>query len=188
MSAAETEKECKAGMAKCVAYLKDELRGVRTGRASPGLVEHLKVEVTSYGSTMSLRELATISVPDPVTVLIKPFDPGTVKDIERAIQTSELGITPASDGKVIRLPIPPLSGERRTQMVAQVRKMGEAQKVAIRNVRRDANKHIDAAEKDGEFSEDEAKSAKDRVQKLTKQHEDEVDAQTKAKAAEIEGD
>ena len=188
MSAADVEKRCKATMGKCVVYLKDELRGVRTGRASPGLVEHLKVEVTSYGSTMNLRDLATISAPDPVTVLVKPFDPGTLKDIERAIQTSELGITPASDGKVIRLPIPSLSGERRTQLIAQVKKMGEAQKVAIRNVRREANKQIDAAQKDGTLSEDEAKTAKDHVQKLTKEHEDEVDAQTAAKAKQIEGE
>ena len=188
MAAAEIEKQCKATMDKCVVYLKEELRGVRTGRASPGLVEHLKVKVASYGSTMNLRELATISTPDPVTVLVKPFDLGTLKDIERAIQTSELGITPASDGKVIRLPVPPLSGERRTQLISQVKKMGEAQKVAIRSVRRDANKQIDTAQKDGELSEDGAKAAKDRVQKLTKSHEEEVDAQSTAKAEEIQGD
>ena len=188
MSAADIEKDCKATMEKCVAYLKDELRGVRTGRASPGLVEHIKVEVASYGSTMSLRELATISAPDPVTVLVKPFDPNTLKDIEKAIQASELGITPMSDGKVIRLPIPSLSGERRNQLISQVKKMGEAQKVALRNVRRDANKHLDAAEKDGTLSEDDAKGAKDRVQKLTKKHEDEVDTLTAAKVQEIQGD
>jgi ribosome recycling factor len=188
MSAAEIEKQCKITMDKCVAYLREELRGVRTGRASPGLVEHLKVEVVSYGTTMALRELATISAPDPVTLLVKPFDPGTLKDIERAIQTSELGITPASDGKVVRLPVPPLSGERRTQLINQVKKMGEAQKVAIRNVRRDANRQIDAAEKGHEISEDEAKAAKDRIQKLTKSHEDEVDAQTTAKSEEIKSE
>lgn len=186
MTASEIEKKCDSGMQKCVEYLKEELRGVRTGRASPGLVEHLKVPVASYGSTMNLRDLATISAPDPVTVLIKPFDPGTVKDIEKAIQTSDLGITPASDGKIIRLPIPPLSGERRTQMVNQVRKMAEAQKIAVRSVRRDANKQVDAAEKDGTLSEDEASTAKDKVQKLTKKHEDEIDRLANNKAAEIE--
>ena len=134
MSAGEMESDCREGMDKCVAYLKEELRGVRTGRASPGLVEHLKVEVAAYGSTMALRELATISTPDAVTVLIKPFDPSTVKDIEKAIQSSELGISPATDGRVIRLPIPPLSGERRTQLTIQVKKLGETQKVAIRLV------------------------------------------------------
>ncbi|MCP4246477.1 MAG: ribosome recycling factor [bacterium] len=186
MSAADIEKNCKATMAKCVDYLKDELRGVRTGRASPALVEHLKVPVASYGSTMNLRDLATISAPDPVTVLIKPFDPNTLKDIEKAIQTSDLGISPAADGKVIRLPIPPLSGERRTQLIGQVKKMGETQKVAVRNVRRDANKHIDTIQKDGAISEDEAKSAKDRIQKMTKHHEDEVDGLLAAKAKEME--
>ena len=188
MSAAEIEKQCQATMDKCVAYLKEELRGVRTGRAGPGLVEHLKVEVPSYGSKMNLRELATIGVPDPVTVLVKPFDPATLKDIERAIQTSDLGITPVCDGKVIRLPIPALSGERRTQLISQVKKMGEAQKVAVRNVRREANKRIDAAQKDGVISEDEAKAAKDRVQKMTKQHEDELAAQVAAKGEEIKGE
>jgi len=186
MSAAEIEKQCKAAMEKCVAYLKDEVRGVRTGRASPALVEHLRVSVPSYGSTMILRELASISAPDPATVLIKPFDPSTLKDIEKAIQTSDLGISPGTDGKVIRLPIPPLSGERRKQLVGQVRKMGEAQKVAIRNVRRDVNKAVDTEEKDGRLSEDDAKNLKDKVQKLTKQHEDAVDAVLTAKAKEIE--
>ena len=186
MSAADVEKNCKTGMEKCVAYLRDELRGIRTGRASPGLVEHLKVSVQSYGTTMSLRDLATISAPDPVTVLIKPFDPNTLKDIEKAIRTSDIGITPATDGKVIRLPIPPLSGERRTQLVGQVKKMGEAQKVAIRNVRRDANKQLDAAQKDGTLSEDEAKTAKDRVQKLTRKYEGEVDSVVGAKGKELE--
>jgi ribosome recycling factor len=186
MSADAIEKQCSQGMAKCVDYLKDELRGIRTGRSSPALVDHLKVEVPSYGSTMNLRDLATISAPDPVTVLIKPFDPGTLKDIEKAIRTSDLGITPNSDGKVIRLPIPPLSGERRSQLVSQVKKMGEAQKIAIRNVRRDANKQVDVMEKAGDFSEDEAKNIKDRIQKQTKKSEDEVDALLAAKSKELE--
>ncbi len=186
MSESDIQKQCQTGMEKCLSFLKDEHRGVRTGRASPGLVEHLKVQVASYGSTMALRELATISTPDAVTVLIKPFDPGTSKDIEKAIQTSDIGITPASDGKVIRLPIPPLSGERRAELATHVKKMGEAQKVAIRNVRRDANKAIDAAQKDSTLTEDEAKNAKDKIQKLTKKCEDQVDAMGKAKAEEIE--
>ncbi|MFQ5490464.1 MAG: ribosome recycling factor [Phycisphaerae bacterium] len=185
MPASEMEKHCREGMEKCVGYLKDELRGVRTGRANPGLVEHLKVEVASYGSTMALRELATISTPDAVTVLIKPFDPSTVKDIDKAIQSSDLGISPSTDGKVIRLPIPPLSGERRTQLTTQVKKLGETQKVAIRNVRRDTNKHIDGAQKDSKLTEDEAKAAKDRVQKMTKKFEDQVDELTAAKTKEI---
>jgi ribosome recycling factor len=173
-------------MVKAVEFLKQELRGVRTGRASPALVEHLRVLVAAYGSSMELRELATISVPDPSTLLIKPFDPGTLKDIDKGLQTSNLGVTPMNDGKAIRLPIPPLSGERRQQLVQQVKKMAEGQKISIRNARRDANKAVDAAEKAKSISEDEAKDAKDRIQKLTKKYEEEIDKVVAAKAKEVE--
>ena len=186
MSTAALEKECIGRMDKAIEFLKQELRGVRTGRAHPGLVEHLRIEVASYGSSMELRELATISVPEPTTLMVKPFDPGTLKDIDKGLQTSDLGIAPQNDGKAIRLPVPPLSGERRQQLVQQVRKMAEQQKIAIRNARRDANRAADAAEKAKEISEDEAEAAKDRIQKATKAHEDEIDAIVKAKAAEIE--
>ena len=184
--AGDFEKESLAAMAKAIEYLKQELRGVRTGRASPGLVEHLRIEVPSYGSTMELRELASITAPEPALLVVKPFDPTTIKDIERGISTSDIGITPQSDGKSIRLPVPALSGERRKQMVQQVKKMAEAQKVAVRNVRRDANKHIDTQEKDGLMTEDDAEAAKDRIQKATKTHEDQIDALTAAKTKEIE--
>jgi len=173
-------------MTKAVEFLKQELRGVRTGRAHPGLVEHIKIDVPSYGSTMELRELATISVPDPGTLLVKPFDPGTLKDIEKGIQTSDFGVTPMSDGKAIRLPLPALSGERRQNLVNQVKKMAEAQKIAVRNARRDANKAVEALEKDKAISEDDAKNAKDRIQKVTKKHEDEIDHLVISKSKEIE--
>lgn len=186
MPAAAIEKDSVAKMSKTVEYLKQELRGVRTGRAHAGLVEHLRIEVASYGSSMELRELATISVPEPSTLLVKPFDPGTLKDIEKGLQSANLGITPMSDGKAIRLPIPPLSGERRQQLVQQVKKMAEAQKIAVRNVRRDANKAADTAEKEKALSEDAAKDIKDRIQKLTKKYEDEIDAVVAAKTKEIE--
>lgn len=186
MPTSAIEKECSGKMAKAIEFLKDELRGVRTGRASPGLIEHIKIEVASYGSTMELRELATVGVPEPTTLLVKPYDPTTLKDIEKGLQTSSLGVTPMNDGKSIRLPIPPLSGERRQQLVGQIKKMGEAQKVAVRNARRDANKAIDAAEKAKTVSEDQAKDAKDAVQKLTKKHEDEIDAVLAAKTKELE--
>lgn len=186
MSTTPIEKECSSKMTKAVEFFKQELHGIRTGRAHPGLVEHMKIEVASYGSTMELRELASISVPDPGTLLVKPFDPGTLKDIEKGLQISELGIAPQSDGKAIRLPIPPLSTERRGQLVQQVRKMGEAQKIAVRNARRDANKAVDSEQKDKKISEDEGKDAKDRIQKLTKRHEDEIESVVAAKAKEIE--
>ncbi len=186
MAVSSYEKECATKMDKAVEFLKQELRGVRTGRAHAGLIEHIKIDVSAYGSTNELRELATISVPEPSTLLIKPFDPTTLKDIEKGLQTSDLGVTPRSDGKAIRLPIPPLSGERRQQLSQQVRKMAEAQKIAVRNARRDANKAADAAQKEKTLSEDEAKDIKDQIQKLTKRCEDELDKVTVAKAKEIE--
>jgi ribosome recycling factor len=173
-------------MAKVIDYLKEELRGVRTGRAAPALVEHVKIEVPSYGTTMELRELASISAPEPSTLVVKPFDPTTIKDIERGIQSSDVGITPSSDGKIVRLPIPPLSGERRKQLVNQVKKMGEEQKVALRNVRRDINKEIDADKKSSAITEDEADNAKEAIQKLIRNKEQEIDKLVAAKGAEIE--
>src|SRR5688500_9962616 len=113
MPADEIEFEAEELMDKAVGFLRDEMKTVRTGRASPGLVEHLRVPIEAYGSTMDLRELASISVPEANMLLVKPYDPSVIKDIERAIQSSDIGITPMSDGKVIRLPVPPLSGERR---------------------------------------------------------------------------
>lgn len=186
MAATAIEKTCNRSMDKVIEFFKEELRGVRTGRASPGLVEHLKIEVSSYGSTMELRELAAISAPEPALLLVKPFDPGVVSDIEKGIQSSEIGITPACDGKTIRLPIPALSGERRNQLIQQVRKMAEQQKIALRNVRRDTNKSIDIAKKDSTLSEDEAADLKDRVQKAIKRHESTVDELTSTKTKEIE--
>lgn len=186
MAIAPLEKDAGAKMAKAIEYLKAELKGIRTGRAHPGLVEHIKVDVPSYGSSMELRELATISVPEPSTLLVKPFDPGTLKDIEKGLHTSNLGVTPQSDGKAIRLPIPPLSGERRQQLLQQVKKMAEAQKIAIRNARRDANKAVETLEKAKTVTEDESKDSKDRVQKLTTKYEAEVDAVIAAKTKEIE--
>lgn len=173
-------------MTKVIEYLKDELRGVRTGRAAPGLVEHVRIDVASYGSTMELRELASITAPEPSTLVVKPFDPTTIKDIEKGIQTSNLGITPSSDGKMIRLPIPPLSGERRKQLTGQVKSMGEEQKIALRNVRRDVIKKIDTDKKASTITEDEADSAKDAIQKLIKKIEQEIDNMITAKGKEID--
>lgn len=186
MPADEIEFECEAAMEKAVEFFRRELRGIRTGRASPGLVEHLKVEVPSYGATMELRELATITTPDPTMILIKPFDPSTSKDIERAIQNSDIGITPLGDGKLIRLPVPPLSGERRQQLTQHVRKLAEAQRVTIRNARRDANKQIDAEEKEGTLPEDDAERARKNVQSLTEKYEAAIDQLLASKTREIQ--
>ena len=171
-------------METAVDYLRKEFRGIRTGRASPGLVEHIKVDY--YGSPTDLRQLAQISVPEATLIVIKPFDPGSLKEIERGIQASGLGITPATDGKVIRLSMPPLSMERRQQLAGQLKKLSEATRVVIRNARRDGNKEVDKQEKEGELTEDEAKKAKDDIQKLTDQYEEKITAVLEAKTKEVQ--
>jgi len=171
-------------MEAAVNYLRHELRGIRTGRASVGLVDHIKVDY--YGSPTDLRQMATISTPDASLILVKPFDPGSLKDIERAIQASDLGITPNSDGKVIRLAVPSLSTERRGQLAAQVKKMAEAARISIRNARRDGNKEVDRQQKEAELTEDDAHKGKDDIQKLTRDYEGKVDEILTAKTKEIE--
>ncbi len=185
MPAREIVNNCKDRMRKAQDYLSEELKGVRTGRASPGLVEHLKIDVAAYGSSMDLRELATISAPEPALLIVKPYDPATSKDIEKAILASNLGLTPNVDGPTIRLPIPMLSGERRQQLTQEIKRMAEAQKVAVRNTRRDANKHVDALEKEHQLSKDQAADTKDEIQKLTKQFEAKIDEQSAAKQKEV---
>src|SRR5438309_7607509 len=140
-------------MEKAVSVFRDELRGRRTGRATPALVDSMKVEY--YGSPTPLKQLAQINTPDPQQILIRPFDQNCLKDVEKAIRSSDLGMAPNNDGKMIRLIVPPMSGEQRQKMVARIKKSGEEAKVAIRNIRRDANKHFDQAQKDKEMTEDE---------------------------------
>ena len=167
MALDETLFEAEEAMEKAVDFFKQEMRAIRTGRASTGLVDQLKVEVQSYGATMALRELANIGVAEGNTIVVKPFDPSTLKDIERAIEKSEIGINPQNDGKLIRLPVPPLSTERRNQLVGQVKQLGEQQKVVIRNARRDANKAFSAAEKDKQITEDDVERGEKEIQDLT---------------------
>jgi ribosome recycling factor len=170
-------------MQKAVDHLKQQFRTVRTGRASAGLVEHLRVDY--YGSPTELRQLATISVPDPLMIVIKPFDPGSIGDIAKAIQTSDLGITPSIEAKVIRLSIPPLSEERRKQLVHQVKETAEETKVALRNIRRDAIKAIDAEEKSKDLSEDDARAARDQATELVHKYEEQVNEILQAKTNEV---
>lgn len=177
----ETEEQ----MEKTVEFLKHELRAVRTGRATTGLVEQLRVEVESYGSTMTLRELANIGVAEGNTIVIKAFDPSTLKDIGRAIEKSELGINPQNDGKMIRLPVPPLSTERRNQLVAHIKQLAEQQKVAVRNSRRDANKALSVAEKAKELTEDDVKSGEKQVQELTDNYCKQIDKLLEEKTKDI---
>lgn len=171
-------------MESAVDYLRKEFRSIRTGRASAGLVDHIRVEY--YGSPTELRQLASIATPDASLIVIKPFDPSSLKDIEKAIYASNIGITPSSDGKVVRLAVPPLSTERRQQITVQLRKMAEAARVTVRNARRDANKEIERQEKESELTEDESKKGKDDVQELTNTYEKKITEVLDAKIAEIQ--
>jgi ribosome recycling factor len=175
--------ECEEHMEKAVEHLLHELRGIRTGRASPALVEHIQVDY--YGSPTALKSIASISVPEATQLLIKPFSPQDMKAIERAINDSKIGLTPHSDGKQLRLVLPPLSQERRLQLVGQTKDMGERAKVSIRNARRDANKHVETEEKAGGIPEDEAAGAKEQIQELTKQYETKVEQTLEHKRSEI---
>ena len=170
-------------MEKAVNVFRDELRGLRTGRATPALVDSLRVEY--YGSPTPLKQLAQISTPDPQQIVIRPFDAGALKDIEKAIRSSDLGMSPNNDGKMIRLTVPPMSGEQRQKMVARIKKTAEESKVAIRNVRRDANKHFDQAEKAKEMTEDERDRGMEEVQSLLKKYEEKVQDMADKKAKEI---
>src|SRR5215467_10701826 len=162
MSSEEILFDAEERMEKALTVFRDELRGLRTGRATPALVDSVRVEY--YGSPTPLKQLAQIGIPDPQQIVIKPFDPSCLKDIEKAIRSSDLGMAPNNDGKIIRLSVPPMSGEQRQKMVAHIKKSGEEAKVAIRNIRRDANKHFEQAEKGKEMTEDERDKGKDQVQ------------------------
>ncbi len=170
-------------MAKAVDALRHDLLTIRTGRASPALVENLKVEV--YGSVMPLNQLATIAVPEPRLLAIRPWDASTLSAIERAILKSELGLTPNNDGKIIRLSIPPLTDERRRDLARMVNQRVEEGRVAIRNARRDAMKALQAMEKDGDISEDDRYRAQEDLQELTDEYISKLDAVGEAKQTEI---
>jgi ribosome recycling factor len=170
-------------MEKAIAVLKHALAGIRTGRANPGLVDSLRVEV--YGSAVPIKQLASVGAPEPTQIVIRPYDPGTIKEIEKAIQASDLGFNPQSDGRVIRLNVPPLSMEVRRKMVTRIRELCEEAKVAIRNIRRDGNKLADQAEKDKDLSEDDRDSAKAEIQEFTKTYENQANDLAKVREKEV---
>jgi len=170
-------------MDKTVSVFADSLKGIRAGAATPGLVESIRV--TYYGSQTPLRQLAQIGVPDPQLIVIRPYDPAAVEEIMRAIQTSDIGINPQSDGKVIRLVVPGLSEERRRQLVVRVNEMAEDARVSTRNIRRDANKALDRQKKESVISEDECETAKEDVQELTDEHEARVNETSEKKTADV---
>ncbi|CAN5510407.1 ribosome recycling factor [soil metagenome] len=175
--------EFEEALEKAVDHLKHELRGIRTGRASPALVENVKVMY--YEQLTDLKAIAMIAVPEATQILIKPFQQSDLKAIERAISDSNLGLTANSDGKQLRLRLPPLSQERRVQLVGQSKTHAETAKVQIRNARRDANKLIETEQKAGDINEDDAKKGKEQVQELTKSYETKLDEVVEHKRKEI---
>jgi ribosome recycling factor len=179
----QVKNQAQEKMEKAIQILKKDLLSIRAGRANPALLD--KVMVEYYGSEMPIRQLANISTPDPRTLVIQPWDKGAINEIERAIQKSELGLTPSNDGNVIRINIPPLTEERRNELVKVARKMGEEAKVAIRNVRRDANDELKKMEKNGEIPEDVSRRGQEEIQKLTDRFIKETDQIIAAKEKEI---
>jgi len=170
-------------MDKSVEAAAHEFQTVRTGRASAALLD--RVQIDYYGTKTPLKQLATINVPEPRMLTVQPFDPSSIKSIERAIQESDLGLTPSNDGKLIRLPIPQLTEERRKELVRVVRHLAEEGRVAVRNVRRDVMHDLKELVRDGEVGDDEERRAEDRVQKMTDDHVGRIDDLLKRKEDEI---
>lgn len=179
----ETVKDAENRMKSAIQTLEDDLAGIRTGRASPGLIEKLPVDY--YGSPTPLLQLASISVPDPRTLLVKPFDPSTLKTIERAIIVSNLGLNPNNDGKTIRLNLPPLNEERRRDLMKLVNHRLEEAKVAVRNIRRDIIKDLREFEKEKLISEDDLENAEEELQKLTDRMVADIDSIGQRKEKDI---
>jgi ribosome recycling factor len=170
-------------MDRSVDASRDQFNTVRTGRASAALLDRINVDY--YGQATPLKQLATINVPEPRMLTIQPFDPSSIKSIEKSIQESDLGLTPSNDGKLIRLPIPQLTEERRKELVRVVRHMAEEGRVAVRNVRRDLMHHLKELVREGEVGDDEERRAETQAQKLTDEHVARIDDLLKHKEAEI---
>ena len=183
MSADDILLDAEMRMEKAIEVLKNSLSGIRTGRANPGLVDSLRIE--AYGSPVPMKQLASVGAPEPTQIVIRPYDPGTIKDIEKAVIASDLGLTPQNDGRLIRINIPPLSGEVRRKMVSRIKDLAEEAKVSVRNIRRDANKAADRAEKEHSLSEDQRDDVKDEVQQLTKKFEAQASELAKNREAEV---
>lgn len=175
--------DCEERMEKAADVFRGQLMGLRTGRATPGLVDSIRVNY--YGSPTPLKQVANISCPEPQQIVIRPFDASILNEIAKAIQSSDAGLAPNSDGRLIRINVPPLSTERRRDLVTRVNKFAEESRVSIRNVRRDAIKHAETSEKEKVLTEDDVKALKDQIQELTKKYEGAVNDQAKAKETDI---
>jgi len=170
-------------MSKSLAFLQEQFSGIRTGKASPTLVENVKVEY--YGTPTRLKEIASISTPEPRLIVINAFDPTALPEIEKAILSANLGVTPMNDGRLIRVPIPELNEERRTEMTKIARRMAEEARVAVRNVRRDANEHIKALQKNGKITEDDRDDGLKEIQKDTDEYVGKIDEELDKKQKDI---
>jgi ribosome recycling factor len=179
----ETIIESRDRMGKTISALENELKRIRTGRASASILDGIRIDY--YGTLTPLSQTATIAVPESRLITIQPWDATIIKDIEKAILKSDIGLTPSNDGKLIRIAVPPLSEERRKDLVKIVHKSCEEHKVAVRNIRRDANELIKGFKKDGDVSEDDAFKAQDRIQKITDEYIARIDEVYKAKEKEI---
>ncbi|MBT8359236.1 MAG: ribosome recycling factor [Desulfobacterales bacterium] len=175
--------ETRDSMGKSIDALKNELNKVRTGRASLTILDGIRVDY--YGTLTPLNQMATLSVPESRLIAIQPWDVSVIKEIEKAILKSDLGLTPSNDGKIIRISIPPLTEERRKELVKVINKISEDHKVAVRNIRRDSNELLKGLKKDGDISEDDAFKAQDQVQKITDEHIKLIDDVNKDKEKEI---
>lgn len=179
----KVHEEFESKMKKTIEVVKGDFASVRAGRANAGVLD--KIQVEYYGTMTPLQQVASISSPDPRTLMIQPWDASLLKEIEKAIQTSDLGINPQNDGKVLRLSFPQLTEERRKELTRQVQKYGENGKVAIRNIRRDAMDQFKSMEKKNEITEDDRKNLEDQLQKLTDKYCKEIDGLVSAKEAEL---
>ena len=183
MNGPQILKDAEDRMEKALDVFRNDLKGLRTGRASPAMLDSLRVDY--YGSPTPIKQIANVSCPDASTIVIKPYQGDDLKEIEKAIRSSDLGLAPNNDGKVIRLSIPAMSGDQRKKIVAQIKKQAEAAKVSCRNIRRDSNKHYDDAEKAKAMTEDDRDKGKAKVQDLLKTYEGKIDALSTAKEKEV---
>lgn len=176
-------KDSREKMEKALHHVAEQLKSIRTSRASAALVDHIKVDY--YGVPTPIAQMASISIPEPRQILIKPFDGSVLKEIGKAIMKSDLGINPQDDGKVLRLTMPPLSGDQRKKYATRVKEICEESRIALRNVRRDMNKHAEAELKSGGLTEDQSKKLHDEIQKMLKEFEDKISGLQDKKTAEI---
>jgi len=175
--------QAKTRMEKAVEDFRKDLAGVRTGRANVALLDHVRVDY--HGTPMPINQLATLNVPDPTMIVISPWDPGAVSPIDKAIRTSDLGLNPANDGRVIRVPIPPLNEERRKELVKHIHKVLEDHRTAVRNIRRDIKEAVEKLEKEKKISEDDRKRSLDELEKLTHSETKKIEDLSAAKEKEV---